>query len=491
MAKQAGRMLLNAGWAAMIVLLPVTSMPLVVRLVGSDAVAAPSGLILLALLVGWLIPSWLRGGRLPLTAVPLVAFVGVALGVTLRAAFLDLPTFKGISSLRNSIQALLTLGVGVSFYLAGSAWGQRRDRLGWALRWLNWSGAVVILYCLLQAGMWQFNHRYPQWMKDFHDLYSIGPLYRQRVSGFTLEPSWLANQLNLLFLPIWIGAVVTRHSAHRLRWGKWIAEDGLLLGGLAALGLSFSRVGLLAFFLLVGYGMLLWNVRLARNIQERWQRRQATDGQTRWVQGAVLGGMALVYAGALLGLGWVLSRLDPRMAQLFQFELGSENPFLRYANQLMFAARMVYWQAGWGVFAAHPWLGVGLGNAGFFLPDTLQGYAHGLFEVRDLLYRSGSLLNIKSIWVRLLAETGIVGFSVFLSWLVSLWFTTLGLVRQPDRQLRMIGWVGQLVILAYLVEGFSVDTFAFPYPWLTLGWVSGAALIAAKEEKETAGSSRT
>lgn len=48
----------------------------------------------------------------------------------------------------------------------------------------------------------------------------------------------------------------------------------------------------------------------------------------------------------------------------------------------------------------------------------------------------------------------------------------------------MIGWSGLFVLVAYLIEGFSTDTFALPYLWVSLGIVSAAgALMRISSEK--------
>ena len=47
-------------WGFLLILLPITSMPLVVKLVRSDTVAAPSGIILVVLIILWLLPYLLK-----------------------------------------------------------------------------------------------------------------------------------------------------------------------------------------------------------------------------------------------------------------------------------------------------------------------------------------------------------------------------------------------------------------------------------------------
>jgi O-antigen ligase len=379
----------------------------------------------------------------------------------------------------------VTLAVGVSFYLVASTWPRDSQRLERTLRWINWSGMVLLLWCLVQAFFWYSDNRYPDWLRSIHELYSIGPLYRQRVSGFALEPSWLAHQLNLLYLPLWLAATVQRTSAHRLRVWKISLENILLVGGVVILLLTLSRIGMLAFLAMVAYLLVrgtLWFNRWLQNkaLQSRLTRRIPEQMRRRVVPALVFSLLALAYLLVFVGTGLLLSRIDTRMASLFQFKLGVDNPILQYANQLLFAARLVYWEAGWNIFNAHPILGVGLGDAGFYFAGQMSPFAWGLMEVRDLFYRTGNLLNIKSLWVRLLAETGIVGFSLFIAWLLAILSSALKIEKAPDRAPRVIALAGQMAIIGLVFEGFSVDTFAFPYFWFLFGLVTVACIQITK-----------
>jgi hypothetical protein len=52
--------------------------------------------------------------------------------------------------------------------------------------------------------------------------------------------------------------------------------------------------------------------------------------------------------------------------------------------------------------------------------------------------------------------------------------------------LRILGLAGQFFILAYLVEGFSMDSFAMPYQWVMTGLISASAVVARREMAEKA-----
>jgi hypothetical protein len=196
-----------------------------------------------------------------------------------------------------------------------------------------------------------------------------------------------------------------------------------------------------------------------------------------------------VYVLGAIGLVYGLSHVDRRLARIFQPQSLMQwvkiiqNPYT-FFNFLEFAERYVYWVGGWNVFNIHPILGVGLGNAGFFFQRQLPAYSWNLPEVMDAYYRTADLPNIKSLWVRLLAETGIVGFSAFIVWFYVLFRLSWFIRLSKNPLFRMIGWSGLFVLVAYLIEGFSTDTFALPYLWISLGIVSAAgALMRISSEK--------
>lgn len=470
-------------WIGLVALLPVTSFPLMVRLLGSDSVAAPSGLFLFLFVITWLIPYFLgKKGTIPRQALPFLGFVIVALISTCLASFAAVPPYKDASVVRQQIVAVLTLAIGLCFYLAAMLWHSDENRLTLSLRIINWSGFVMVGWALAQAIVWYAFERYPDWMRNFHDLYSIGPLNRQRVLGFALEPSWLAHQLNMLYLPWWMAATVRRFSVHRIRFWGLTVENVMLVLGSTVLFLTLSRIGLLAYLLMMIYTLWLltsWiSKRLSAWLVERKPFQQLNSNhllpQLRF---AILLFIGAMYLLALLGIGYGLSRFDPRTAKLFEFELGRQDAIMYYAQQLNIVARLVYWQSGWEIFNEHPWLGVGLGTAGFYMPTKLSNYAWGLIEIRLLLYRWTTLLNVKSLWVRILAETGLIGFAFFLSWLYVFLVSARFLEKSPTRLKVTLGSMGVFLCFGLLLEGFSVDSFALPYIWFSLGLVTAALRI--------------
>jgi hypothetical protein len=157
---------------------------------------------------------------------------------------------------------------------------------------------------------------------------------------------------------------------------------------------------------------------------------------------------------------------------------------ISFGVRFFFLERVVYWLTGLNIFTHYPWFGVGLGNAGFFFPRFLPFAGWSSLEVRDVLLRFVEMPNIKSFWIRLLAETGLVGFAFFWAWAVTLWRSAANTATSQRPILRSAGLFGQLSLLAFLAEGFSIDSFAMPYLWITAGLISAVGLINRRISSE-------
>ncbi len=482
----------RALWVGAVVMLPITSLPLLVDLSGSSSVAPPSVVLLILLVALWGVPYVFQRELIPVEATPLLAFVGVAVVAWAEAFFAEIPPFRGKTILTEAREAFITLAMGVVVYLATAAFAASSTKtLRLTLRLVNWSGLVVILWSLVQAIYAVFYvSQYPNILVEIQNVFVArhAPLFFARVTGVAYEPSWLAHQLNLVYLPLWLAASLYGYTAHPRKVWRLSVENLLLAGGVLELFLSFSRVGWVSFLLVVAFVVISANLSLIRRILHgvfaRWKLHAAAQ---RFVRPVLMGMLLIVflaaYAGATVGLAFVGAQFEPRLGRIFQEDLSQAGGFFELTNQLAFAERVVYWASGFEIFGDHPLLGMGLGNAGFYFPDKMPAYGHALVEVDDLFNRQGFTPNTKSLWVRLLAETGIVGFAVFASWLFVLWQSGQLARGVRDPLLRTLGAAGQFALIAFLVEGFSIDSFALPYVWFAAGLLSAAGLLARRASK--------
>lgn len=472
-------------WDLFIILLPITSLPLVAAIAGGQSVAVPSGLIILILMVLWLLPKLWQGMPVPRHTFPLLLFVLIAVISILLGYWGNIPTFKGMNPLKENIEALLTLVMGASYYLVTMLWlreADTRKETRRILRLISYSGMIVLCKALLEVILWRTFGTWPTWYRSIHNLFSTGTLFRDRVVAFAFEPSWLADQLNLLFIPYWLASAVTRTSAFKKKFGKFQVEDFCLVGGVAVLFFTLSRLGYLSFLLMIGVIILRVSGWLVNRIESFLQAKNESLRKKRaqkWLRAGLFAAIGLAYAGMFFLAAFIISKLDHRSAELFEFR---NFEFMRYAEALSFGARIVYWWGGWNLFSRFPIFGVGLGNAGFYFPDALPAYAWRLFEIRKLFFHQNILLNVKSLWFRLIAETGIVGFSAFFSYLSVVFCMVLTLKRSDKKFAKFIGWMGLFAIAAFLVEEMSLDTFALPYFWVTFGIV--ASVYESEKSKD-------
>ena len=467
-------------WAALILLLPITSAPLVSKLGGGSMVAPASAIPLLLILLLIVLPRLTRGAAMPRHVIPILAFALAALLCTCAGFFIEVPLFRDIDRVKNALSALITLFIGLSFYLATVTCFTSPRQLRWAFGWVNLSGLIIILWSGLQFIFWQTQGSYPGWMEQVQRFVSVsGNLYERRVTGLAFEPSWLGHQLVMLYLPYWLAASVTRSSAFDKKLLGISAENWLLAGGVLVLILSLARSALVSFLMGVALLVILGAGKAIACVKNRIASRQTAAGKRTLsphvITTMVWIGVAVLFLASVAGGLLVLTRLDSRMENLFVL-LKEPLSFQELAEQLIFGERVAFWQTGLAVFADHPLLGVGLNSAGFFFTEKMTPLAWSLVEPHKLYY-STSLPNPLSLWVRLLAETGLLGFSIFASWLVLMWKTATALWKHSNPTIRTTALAGALVLAALLMEGMSVDTFAFPYYWVSLGWLTSAVTV--------------
>ena len=455
-------------WYFMIASLPLTSMPLVKKLLDSDSVASPAVVFLLILVFLWIAGLIFKDNLFGSTKIlTLALFCCVAVIATLISFFYTTPAFKDFGQLSPVISALGTLAIGFLFFSLASSFPVDPEIKKQTLKIINWTGLVILIWCAFQAIAWYGTNHYPQWMFSIQGALSARVLYRQRATGFALEPSWLAHQMNMLYLPFWISATVSGYSSHSFRFRKISLENILLIGGILALGLTLSRVGFIAFLFMAALAFTRVHPKLVSIIQDWVTARRKLDMKPdrKIISNAMLFGYALLLTLVI----YIFYKIDPRMASLFKISFDQDNPILRYFNQLKFGDRVVYWLTGWNIFNKFPIFGVGLGNAGFYFPKNIPAYGWSLIEVRRLMYRSHLLLNVKSLWFRLLAETGIVGTSLFIGWIISLISSLIEKYRSLNQREQTMGFAGLLVVTGMVFEGMSIDSFAMPYWWVSLG----------------------
>jgi uncharacterized membrane protein len=311
-----------------------------------------------------------------------------------------------------------------------------------------------------------------------------------RVSGFTYEPSWFSHQMILFYLPLWLAASIAKMSTFRFRILGLSLENILLILGSVEFFMSAPRISLVG-VLLIGVALVarfhqyslhhLLQIAISRakgKATESWKRK------VRLISGIFL---FLCYTALISGFFLFILRRDSRMEEFFLYPpnrkiiLGAlslnETSLLVLANKMAFFERAVYWFTGIHIFNQYPWFGVGLGNAGFFFLQKAPAIGWTSYEILEILNEQVFLPNTKSLFIRLLAETGLSGFSVFILFLYNLWRSSRLLSTSNSIPLRLVALAGQFSMLAFIGEGFSIDSFAMPYLWVITGLISAGAFI--------------
>ncbi len=475
--------------------LPLTSLPLITRLTGAT-VAPFSAIPFILLGLFWFLPYLLRRGKLPREIVPFLVFTLLVVALAALAFFNVDQTFRDRPLLSQTLRTFIPFGSGLVFFLIASTWPQDAVRLRRSLQWIQVGGFLLLGWSVAQAVvMFRLNDNYPAWMEILKNaLVTQSNLSNNgRLAGLTWEASWFAHQLNMLYLPIWLAATYQRTTVFPRIW-KISLENIALLLGVGVFFLSSPRIGGVAFMLALLFLFLKFNLALYRWFLRFLARRWPPAVNRRPLRLALGLLVALVFLGIYAGFGagvfklasardWrvgLITKSSFSPAQVQQILSFNENSLYFVGLRFAFLERTIYWMDGWHIFNDHPFLGVGLGNAGYYFFDHLSAIGWSSYEIRTLMFRDTSLPNTKSMWYRLLAETGLPGFAIFLAWLLAVWQSAGHLLRHSDAAVRTLALAGQIALVAYIFEGFSVDTFGLPYLFIITGLTAAAAMFARK-----------
>jgi hypothetical protein len=485
------KLVLSGLWAFVLIGLPLTSFPLITRLTG--ATVAPFSAIPLALLaLVWFLPYLLRRGSLPNESILLIFFILFVLALAAYSFFEEVGIFRDRSMLSQFVRTMIPFGTGVAFFLITSAWSKDSVSLRRSLQFIHIGGALLLLWAIAQAIVILSKSQFPAIMESIRSALVTQSKMEgtTRIGGLTWEASWFAHQLNMLYLPLWLAATYQRTTVFPKLW-KISVENIFLVIGIGVFFLASPRIGAAAFMLMMLYIFLRFNVAVYHWIIQRLSHLWSSFQYPRLLKlGAgllVIIAFISIYTLFSMGAFKIASERDPRVKMLVDSPLSQEeikklsafdeNTLFYLGLRFAFMERTVFWMTGWDIFNEHPWVGVGLGNSGYYFFSHMPAIGWSSIEMRAVMYQNEGLPNIKSIWYRLLAETGIVGFAIFITWLLMIWFSTSSSLHSRDDTIKTVALAGQLALLAYVFEGFSVDTFGLPYLFVITGLAASAGWI--------------
>jgi O-antigen ligase len=492
-------------WCFLLVTIPVTSFPWVAKFTGGSVVSPFAGFPLVLIVALWLVPSLLMNDRLSKITAPLLVFAGIALLATVLTPFLEIYPFLGQFPIGRSLRALITLGAGIFFYLVASKLPKTNKEIRSSLRWLYLGGILTLFWSSIQGGYVFQNiardysslHLIPITIEKIHRFFSIRDMFATRVTGLAYEPSFLADQLIVLYLPMWLASVVMKRSIFSPKRSAFSVELGLSMWGLVILFLAQSRIGIISTFVVLGTLGLAGGWQLAGRVVGRFyspRERPVESGKflvpPKWLRSLIFVGFIVLMCVAMLAGVLLAAQVDPRVEELFEIDFSGafvqyDEPIYAISSKLAIAERLMYWTSGFRVFSKYPILGVGLGNSGFVFLETVPSYGYRLPEIIGIASGSPQFPNPKNLWIRLLAETGIIGFSVFMAWLLLLALGAWSLLKKGKDLSAVLGLAGLLAILAQIFEGFSLDTFALPHLWIMLGLITAALSMMSRSDAES------
>jgi O-antigen ligase len=370
--------------------------------------------------------------------------------------------------------------------------------MDFTLKWLYAGLILAILWGSLQ--MIYVLELIPGYYKPFthlqvHISSNVGT--PDRIMGLTLEPSWFADQISALWLPWVLPAAVQNRTVYKKRWGWITIEKILLVWMLVNLVFTLSRAGLVVGMVVVGAGLVFFRVQSHSNSSFR-----KTTGRLgrlnvlyhkipRPIRIAVFSTVGTLAAGYLIykvGMSnpyikrmWLYwARYSTRVDTVGPRSLGG---FFRYIG---FGPRFVYWETAFRIFQKNPFFGVGLGNYTLHFLDSMPSIQVGFMPeiLTRIVPSSARIITAKNYFLRLLAETGLIGTGAYLSFVISLALGSWHLWTSRDRDLKFWGAGGLLSVLAFLVDSFSYDSLAIPNPWVVFGLITAAYQIYFVQDQE-------
>ena len=468
----------RALWAAALLTIPVTSFRYFPA--GEGTYVRPLAFYPLVPLIIVLLIQLLRGrASFPRAGAltPLMAFLLMALAASLLGILIAPVPMRGQDVISRSIRAWATIFIGFVFFISAVWMNRNEDDLHFSLKWL-FAGFILDIFWSGMQGATFYLHIFPkplvtQWQRAF----SLRELIRtNRISGLAYEPSWLAGQISTLYLPWLFASLLTGFRVTRLKW----LEPILLLLAVLLLLATFSRGGLLT---------VAATVVLTFLIAGRAQIRAAWD----WFINGFKHGRELILrlvvillilgsaSGALLFLGQ-----KGYIARLWNTQATSVEDFL---IQNSAGARVAYIWGSMGAYQEHPWTGVGLGSSGFYIYNNLPDWVMTTVpEIARQLSPDNTLYpNPKNLYVRLLSETGLIGFFLFIAFQFSILGDALTALNQKSTMWRYIGIASVFTWLALIFYNMTQDSFAIPNLWINLGILVGLSMITINSREPVEG----
>ncbi len=468
-------------WALALVTVPVTSFRFM-PFMGADSQVRPLSFIPAILLLFALVIRCFQQRRFLLWStsfLPLLAFALVALLSSAVGFFLAPPDLYNYTYSSRLLRAWITFGVGLIFFIVPMSMNRNEQDLKFTLKWLYVGLVGHVIWSLVQLF-----HFYVlaiafegQPLGNLVDLIQktvmmAGVSPNRRISGLALEPSWLAAQVMTIYLPWAFASVLKGYHWDKRRWMAPLGLAvcvGLILFSYSRSGILTAAVAALLTFLITGWD---WMRQVREWFMKPFHRDNSILAQ-RILNICVRIGLTVIILAGLVGGSLVLSR-NKYFAQIWQ---SNERDLTSYFVDIYAGPRLAVAWAGWTIFERHPWTGGGFGAAGLYLIQALPDWSHFNITETSLLLspENHTYPNSKDLYIRLLAETGIVGFWLFISFYLLVLGKVFTLLKSRRKELVFAGTASLLAWFAIVALGFTQDSLAMLNIWMPLGILVGMA----------------
>ncbi|HLD93366.1 MAG TPA: O-antigen ligase family protein [Anaerolineales bacterium] len=465
-------------WGLVLLTIPVTTFRYVPDFMGRTLVQ-PMAIYPLAFLVILLVFRFIRVGRFPLPAnirllLAFLLFVAIASVIGLALAP---PPLRGTTYDERVLRGWFSLLIGILFFMAAFWMNRSEGDLRYSLKWIYAGLILTILWSLVQAIALNTSFIPRGLVNQLQLSFSSRPLLPRRISGFAYEPAWLADQIVIFYLPWLFAAILGRRPLLRYHW----FEPLLFLLSIAILFFTYSRGGLLIALLCMVLTLLLFGRGFIARIWMWFSLpfRGLAQKQISFSPLAVRLGLTAFLVVGLISAASFLSRYE-YFSRIW--EVGDKENLVDYLIDISAGQRLAYVVAGYKVYEETPFTGVGLGASALYLFNEYPEWSFSLPEIaRQLSPDSNQIPNTKSLYSRLLAETGLPGFWLFVVFFVSFLAVVRRMAISKSKFLRFVAMAGFFAWLGIGLRNLTQDSFTIPIMWVILGVLAGLYPLQVKE----------